>query len=167
SGHTEIFTLMSVDAFNEIISSEYKLQDDEFIYLMNGVSKMGDDPSTPYDNGLRFSSDAEATLYDLKEVITGTHVNHLSNLSEVFILNESQWQKSIRDLNGFEANIHFINLENWQESERAVNELTQTFKDYNAMTPGMDVEDIILEDELFRIGSRVDGYEAAKSSNGI
>ncbi|HAM81843.1 FtsX-like permease family protein [Ornithinibacillus bavariensis] len=159
------YTFMSLDAFNELTSSQFELKNNEFIYFLNENTETPD--SIAYDQGLRIPSGSDEIVYDVKEVIVEKRLNTLSNLSEIFVINDTELSRLKRSIDGLAAVVHLINLEDWQDSKTGVEKLKQTFESFNISMPAINVEHIVPEDELFQISSRIEGYEMNKNSNGI
>lgn len=163
-----VYNFMSVDHFNQLTSSQLKLQDNEFLYYIN------DDPDNAgsgsnYDKGLTLPiKDGEVT-YTLKEAIVEKKINNLCNLYDFIIISSSNFEMLKDNLDGFESNIHLINVANWKQTTSTVEKLERSFKSYNEKTlPIVDVRTKnSAEEELFQVTSKVQDYNRNKNSNGI
>lgn len=133
------------------------------IYHLNQTI-IGDLEGISYGRDLRFSIDDNEVIYDYNQIIAESHFNCLG---ELFIINDAELEALKENIDGLDAVVNLINIENWQESEGAVFALEQAFNRYNAETPALNVENILPEEELFYIDSRVDGYANRMNSNGI
>ena len=162
-GYTYQLALMPLSVFNEFSDNPYLVQPNELIYHLNH-EVTGEIESLYYRNDLRFSSNGEEVIYETTQVIAEKHFNYLGDL---FILHDADLADYKENINGMDATLHLIHVENWQESEAAVLALEHAFHDYNAKTPLLDVDHVPLEEELFYIDSRVDGYESTMNANGI
>lgn len=162
--HIYANTFISLETFNAFTSRQLTLEDHEFIYYINTNLEITD--TTAYENGLRLPGN-EDMVYDQKETIAEMNFNLFINVGEVFIVNDSQMEVIKDTTDGFDAAIQLMNLENWQESRAAVNELEQAFHTYNMGSPPIDVENMIPEEEFFHLTSLIDRYESNNKANGI
>ena len=163
AGYTYQLALMPLSVFNEFSDNPYLVQPNELLYHLND-ELTGEIDSLYYSNDLRFSSNGEEVIYETTQVIAEKQFNYLGDL---FILHDADLADYKENINGMDATLHLIHVENWQESEAAVLALENAFHDYNAKTPSLDVDHVPLEEELFYIDSRVDGYESTMNANGI
>lgn len=155
-------TFMPLSVFNEVTTNLYELETHELIYHLNNATE--DLDSVSYGQELRFLIDGNEVLYNYNKIIGENQFNYLG---EFFIINDEELKVFKENIDGLEAVAHFINLEDWEESEAAVLALENTFKNYNAVTPALDVENIQPEKELFGIDSIVNDYKNRMSTDGI
>lgn len=167
SNWPNVYNFMSLDQFNKFTSSENDLQDKEFLYYINEDPKYTDASEYYLNNGFPFIDGKQS--YKLKEIIVEKNINILSNLQDFIIVGNPQFKQLKNSLDGFESNIHLINVVNWKETTNVVDKLGEKFKTYNENTP--PITDIRVEDNseesLFRISSKVEDYNRNKNSNGI
>ncbi|WP_153126648.1 FtsX-like permease family protein [Peribacillus tepidiphilus] len=163
-----VYNFMSVDHFNQLTSNQLKLQDHEFLYYIN------DDPENAasgsnYDQGLTLPTRNGEVTYTLKKTIVKKNFNNLYNLYDCIIVSNSEFKILKDHLDGFESNIHLINVANWKNTTNTVEKLDRTLKSYNENTPPIvDVRtENATEEDLFRIASKVEDYNDNKNSNGI
>ncbi|PAV28224.1 hypothetical protein CIL05_17820 [Virgibacillus profundi] len=163
-----VYNFMSVDHFNQLTSSQMELEDKEFLYYINDeLENEGDEG----DQGISFSFPnikGEET-YTLKETIAERNINNLPDLYDFIIVSNSEFEQLNNKIDGFESNLHLINVANWKQSSNTVEELTGSFKNYNEKTPpNADIRtEHYSEEQLFQVASKVQSYDRNKSSNGI
>ncbi len=160
---THTVTFMPLSAFNAFTNSTFELETNELIYHLNHDIS-GELIGISYGQPLRFLINGNEVNYDYDQIIAEKHFNYLG---ELFIITEEELETLQKNVDGLYAEAHFINVENWAESEEAVLALGEAFDEFNSGTPTLHVENILPEEELFYIDSRVDGYARHMSSNGI
>ncbi|MEH7391947.1 ABC transporter permease, partial [Bacillus sp. JJ1474] len=129
SNWINVYNFMSLDQFNKLTSSKVDLQDKDFLYYINEDPKKTDG-SEYYQNNVFLFSD-EKHSYALKEIIVEKNINILSNLQDFIIVGNSQFEQLKNSLNGYESNIHLINVANWEETTNVVEKLAEKFRNYN------------------------------------
>lgn len=159
----DFYHFMSLDQFNTFTSREIVLENDEFLYYLDADPAYSGD--TNHINGEILPLPDEQ-VYRLKEIV----IENRMNFSGPFIvLNHSQLELVKQQVDGFEARLHLINVENWKETTEVVGNLQRKFSSYNEQTPAV-IEvpgEIDVDQSFFYAGSKVEGYNANKSSNGI
>lgn len=167
SNWTNVYHFMSLDQFNELTSSHMELQDNELLYYINEDPKNTDGSEYYQNNGFPFINGKQS--YTLKEIIVKRYINILSNLQDFIIIDHSQFEQLKNSLNGYESNIHLINVANWEETTNVVGELAEKLRYYNESTqPLTDIRvENTSEESLFEISSKVEHYHHNKNSNGI
>ncbi|MCC3359472.1 ABC transporter permease [Bacillus sp. REN16] len=167
SNLTNVYSFMALDQYNKLTSSNMELQDKEFLYYINDDPKNTD--GNEYYQNNAFSFPDESRPYTLKEIIVEKHINLISSVQDINILNNSQLEQLKNSLDVFESNIHLINVVNWKKSSDVVDKLSEEFKNYNETTP--PINDIRVENTseefLFQVASKVEDYNRNKNSNGI
>lgn len=162
-----VYHFMSLDHFNKLTSSEIDLRDNEFLYYINDDPKNIDRSEYYRDKG--FPIMEGKLTYTLKQIIVEKYINLLSDLQAFTILSKSQFEQLKNSLDGYESNIHLINIANWEESATIVGKLAERFKKDNQNTP--PITDIraenTTEESLFEIASKAVDYNRNKNSNGI
>lgn len=145
-----------------------KLQDKEFLYYINDNPDNADNSSN-YNQGLSFPIRNGNVAYTLKETLVEKNINNLSNLHDFIIVSNYEFELLKDNLDGFESNLHLINVANWKKTTNAVEKLDSSFKSYNENTPPIvDVRvENASEEDLFQIASKVEAYNHNKNSNGI
>jgi ABC-type lipoprotein release transport system permease subunit len=163
-----VYHFMAVDHFNQLTSNQLKLQDNEFVYYIN------DDPESEgsgndYNQGVIFPIRNENVTYTRKETIIEKNINNLSNLHDFIIVSNSEFESLKDKLDGFESNLHLINVANWKKTTNTVERLEKSFKSYNVNTPPIvDVRvENASEEDLFQVASKVEDYNHNNNSNGI
>lgn len=162
-----VFTFMAVDDFNKLSSKKITLEDKEYVHFINTDEELA---KASNGNAVQPIPINQVDIhYKLKETIVAKYINNLSNLDEIVVVNKSQLSRIKKQLHGFEANIHLINVTNWKNSIDVVDKLDQELKNYNKTTPAFaDVRvENITEEEYFRIESKVADYNRNKHSQGI
>lgn len=164
-----VYVFMSVDHFNKLTDNQKKLQENEYLYYINDEHEhAAGNPDYDYAQDITFPIGNEKVTYTLKEKIAERNINIVGDLYEFIIVSNSEFERLKNNLDGFEANLHLINVANWKNSTNAVKELVSRLKSYNKSTPPIvDVRTENLSEELFRIASKVEDYNSNKSSNGI
>lgn len=160
-GYRYPVTFMPLSVFNEVTANLYKLEAHELIYHANQDTSI---EGLSYGRELRYTIDGNEIFYDYNKIIAENQFNYLG---EFFIINDAELEAFKENIDGLEALAHFINLEDWEESEAAILALEEDFTNYNVATPAVHVENIQPEEELFRIASIVDDYVNRMSSDGI
>ncbi|MCM3762682.1 ABC transporter permease [Alkalihalobacillus oceani] len=162
-GGLDFYHFMSLDQFNTFTAREIMLENDEILYYLDMDPAYSGD--TDYIKAEILPLPDERP-YRLKEII----IEKRMNFSGPFIvLNHSQLEFVKQQVDGFEARMHLINVENWKETTDVVGDLQRQFSSYNERTPAMiDVAgERDVEQSFFYVDSKVEGYSANKSSNGI
>ncbi|MEI5907289.1 ABC transporter permease [Bacillus spongiae] len=167
SSWTNDYHFMSLDQFNKLTSSKWDLKGEEFLYYINDDPNNTDGDENYPINGFPLI-DGNPT-YTLKEIIVEKNINFVSNLHDFFIVDNSQYEQLKNTLDGFDSNLHFINVENWEETTDVVEKLAGKFSSSNEKSPPLT--DLRVENTseqfLFQISSKVGDYNRNKSSNGI
>lgn len=163
-----VYNFMPVDHFNQLTSNQLKLRDNEFLYYLNDDPENAETGSN-YDQGLTLPIGNRNVTYTLKETFAEKNINNLTYLYEFLIISNSEFDRLKDSLDGFESNIHLINVANWKETTNAVERLDRSLKSYNENTPPIvDVRvENTSEEDLFQVASKVKDYNHNKNSNGI
>lgn len=164
----DVYNFISIDHFNLLTSNQLKLQDKEFLYYMNDdPENIGSDED--YYQSLSFPTRNGNVTYTLKETFVGQNINSLSNLYDFIVVTNSDFEQPKDNINGFEINLHLINVVNWKKTTNVVDRLDKSFKSFNKTTSPID--DVRIknntEEDLFRVISKVEDYNLNKNSNGI
>ncbi|MBM0067891.1 FtsX-like permease family protein [Alkalicoccobacillus gibsonii] len=159
----ERYTFMSLTDFNQITSNQFTLQDNQFFYLLNETSLL-EEINTPYDEGLHIPLHNE---YASKRIINERVFNGLTVLSEVFILNQSEFERIKIKLEGLEATANLINIAEWKQSGDALTHLDKMFEDHDSRISTHELHDQYNLEDFTQMTSRVKDYEATQSSNGM
>lgn len=112
SNWTNVYNFMSLDQFNKFTSSEMKLKDKEYLYYIDGDPKNTDGSEYYQSNVFPFTDGRQS--FTLKEIIVENNINFLSNIQDIIILSNSQFEQLKISLDGFESNIHLINVIDWK-----------------------------------------------------
>lgn len=161
---TKAYPFIAVDDFNRFTSKKITLKDTEYLHVINTTE---DNEDRRADELISINN--EKIRYKLQETIVGNYFNNLIDLHEVFVLNKSELTRLKSQLNGFETNIHLINVSNWKNSMASVEQLIQELKAYNIKTTAMNdvrVEELS-EDDYSRVESKIEAYNRNKHTNGI
>lgn len=159
--------LMSVRDFNTVTSRHDQLGANEFIYFMNEDENTVGEGSYPEELSLRTVNGE--IMFVQKELVRERVLNYIGNSGDFIIVNDQQFQNLQKQMEGFKANLHFINVEDWTESDNLLNELENKFAIFNASSPPLSdirVENRSEEDYL-EIVSKIERYQVNKTENGI
>ncbi len=163
SGWTHVYHLMSADEFNIWTPDQIKIDHKEFIYYINQQSENNEN-----DYALNFTvpNVAGEEEYTHRKTLVERNFNNVVN--EFILINDVEMNLLKNKLDGFESTIHLINVANWEETGEVVGELQVRFTAFNEKTPPIIDEDVegISEKDLFRIVSKVEGYNRNKTTNG-
>ncbi|WP_340085159.1 ABC transporter permease [Siminovitchia sp. FSL H7-0308] len=162
------YVFMPVDHFNQLTSDQKTVGPREYLYFMNENPDYGESNSD-YEEGISLTSGTKQISYSLKETIIRNEMNSNLGLNDILVVSNAEWEYLLNNVKGFESTIHLINVENWESSMDAVEELGKRFTSYNQSTPPItDVRtEHISEEELFQIISKVEDYHSSKNVNGI
>jgi hypothetical protein len=160
------YDFMSLDDFNMLTSSRVKLGENEYLFHLNSEPEYA---HTDIAKSIKLTIENEVVTYTLKDQVIERTVNLLPNAYEFIVVNEDDFDDLRNTVKGYELNLHLINVDNWKESENAIDELSEKFKVNNQSTPPMDYPDMepIAESELFRVASKIGDYHQNKSTNGM
>lgn len=164
SDWTNIYHIMSVHDFNKLTSNQIKVKDKEFIYYINQESEIN---GNDYDLHFTFPTVEGKESYTHNKTIVEKNINNLSN--EFIIVNNSEFELLKNRLDGFSSNIHLINVANWVDTIKVVEELQESFATFNENTPPIidgNIENIS-DENLLQIASKVEDYNRNKNTNGI
>lgn len=161
------YTFMSLSDFHRLTGSSKEVGKGEYIYFHNQMPQYAGGDSI-YENGLIL--DKEDIHLTLKETIVGKYVNNLSYpLTDFLVVNDGEYEKLRNRLAEEEVSLHLLNVEDWKESEAAVEELEQKLEEHNQSTPPFNNEHFsyLTEEELFKPSSRIADYNYQRNSSGI
>lgn len=161
------YTFMPLSDFQRLTGESKVVGDGEYLFFYNQMPEYAGGDSV-YENGLSHEKgDIHLTL---KETIVEKHVNNLSyQYMEFLVVDDAEYEKLKNRLAEEEASIHLLNVEDWKESEAAVEELEQKLEKHNQSTPPFHNEHFLYltEEELFKPSSRIADYNYQRNSSGI
>lgn len=162
----EIYAFMSVKDFNKLTSHERELGDGEFLYYVNADPEYSKPEPA---KSLAFSNGNEEDVYTLKDTIVEQHINLLPNTHEFIVVNEKEFEMIKSGWDGFESELHLINLQDWKTSGEAVELLKAKFEKVNQAAPPMDElhTQFATEQEIFRVQSKIDDYHKNRNTAGL
>ncbi|WP_062109261.1 ABC transporter permease [Bacillus niameyensis] len=160
----ERYSFIPVNEFNKLTSTQKSLEDGEFIHYINDHPEniIGLDE---YSETLTFGEES----YKMKEKIAQSRINLFVSNFEYIVVSPADFESLKHQLDGFEANLHLINLDNWKSSAAAVEELSEKFKLLNASSPPFigTQNQYMFEEDFFQVASKVENYNFKKNSNGL
>lgn len=167
AGWYSAYKLMAVHDFNTLTSRQATLGANEFIYFFNEDANYAGEDSYPEELPLR-TVNGEITFVQ-KELIIERALNYVGNPGDFIVVNDQQFESLQQQMDGFKVNMHFINVEDWKESEDLLNELENKFAAFNTLSP--PVTDIRVknrsEEDYLEIKSKIKRYQVSKTENGI
>lgn len=160
------YYFMSLTDFNKLTSGQVKLQGKEYLVYLNIEPEYGD---VEINQSLELSINNEKVSYLFKEKVVQKTINLLPNTYEFIVVNQNEFDYLASILNGYESNLHLINVYNWKATAGAVEKLSEQFVNYNRNTAPIDDHrtEFSSEEELFRIASKIDDYHNNRNSSGI
>ncbi|WLR57240.1 ABC transporter permease [Mesobacillus subterraneus] len=162
----QTYDFMALDDFNKLTSSQVSLGKNEYLFYLNS------DPEYAHPDmveSIQLTINNEVVTYQLKDQVIENTINLLPNAYEFIVVNQSEFDFLRNRVEGYELNLHLINVENWKDSEIPVNELEEKFHVNNKLTPPMNYPDMehTSESELFRVVSKIGDYHQNKTTNGM
>ena len=160
------YAFMSLDDFNRLTSSQVKLGEKEYLFYLNSEPEYA---HTDFAKAIRLTINNEAVTYTLKNQVIERKINLLPNAYEFIVVNQDEFDYLRNEAEGYELNLHLINVDVWKESESSVAALEENFQISNQSTSPMDYPDMepTAESELFRVASKIGDYHQNKTTNGI
>lgn len=167
----EIHNFMSLEQFKQLTNHEVELKGNEYLYYISTKSDNEDLEQYGkefYQYNGPHSMENMLSL-TLKDIFVGYDMNTFAIGYDYIVVNDSQLEVIKNSLDGFEENIHLINVANWKESSRLVKTLSEVMKKYNESTPAInDIRtEYYTEEELFYFESKIQFYESLKNSHGL
>lgn len=160
------YDFMSLDDFNRLTSSKVKLGKNEYLFHLNSEPEYAHADSA---ETIKLTINNESINYTLKDQVIERTINLLPNAYEFIVVNQVDFDYLRSKVEGYEMNLHLINVDNWKESESDVDGLKEKFQVNNQSTPPMDYPDMehTAESELFRVASKIGDYHQNKTTNGM
>ncbi|WP_332646096.1 ABC transporter permease [Lysinibacillus sp. 54212] len=162
------YHIISPESFKELTSQDVKLQGREFVYYVNVQQEfMGDRDA--YEDELIFPTKDGEIAFERKEFVVERTMNYQLGLHDFIVVSEDEVEFLKKYVIGFEANIHLMNVADWEESATAVKDLENRFMNFNKSTPPIaDARvEFTTEENLFQVGSKVGDTNRNRSSNGM
>ncbi|MBT2663425.1 FtsX-like permease family protein [Bacillus sp. ISL-45] len=162
----QTYHFMSLEDFNKLTSQRAKLKNTEFLFYLNSEPEFA---HTEITESLKLSIMGEEKTFTLKDKVIERNINLLPKTHEFIVVNTEVLENLRQSVNGYELMLHLLNLSDWKESEKAVEQLKGQFQAGNRETPPMDYPDIhyTAEEDLFRIASKIGDYQTNKTTNGM
>ncbi|MBT2640498.1 FtsX-like permease family protein [Bacillus sp. ISL-39] len=162
----QTYHFMSLEDFNKLTSQRAKLKNTEFLFYLNSEPEFA---HTEITESLKLSIMGEEKTFTLKDKVIERNINLLPKTHEFIVVNTEVLENLRQSVNGYELMLHLLNLSDWKESEKAVEQLKGQFQAGNRETPPMDYPDIpyTSEEDLFRIASKIGDYQTNKTTNGM
>ncbi|MGV2939184.1 FtsX-like permease family protein [Mesobacillus sp. LC4] len=160
------YDIMAMDDFNKLTSSQVKLGKNEYLFYLNSEPEYA---HTDIANSIKLTINEEAVTYTLKDQVIERTINLLPNSYEFIVVNQDDFDELRDKVEGYELNLHLIQVDNWKQSESDVDDLKEKFTINNQSTPPIDYPDIehTAESELFRVASKIGDYQTNKTTNGM
>ncbi|NKE04136.1 ABC transporter permease [Mesobacillus selenatarsenatis] len=160
------YDIMGMDDFNKLTSSQVKLGKNEYLFYLNSEPEYA---HTEIANSIKLTINEEAVTYTLKDQVIERTINLLPNSYEFIVVNQDDFDELRDKVEGYELNLHLIQVDNWKQSESDVEDLKEKFTFNNQLTPPIDYPDIehTAESELFRVASKIGDYQTNKTTNGM
>jgi hypothetical protein len=160
------YMFMSLNDFNKLTSQKLSLNDQEYLFYLNSEPQYA---NTNVAESITLSVGNEQVTYAMKDIVVERKINLLPNSYEFIIVNDGVFEDFRKSLDGFELNLHLINVADWKSSEAAVEELKGRFTAANQAAPPINYPDIpsSFEEELFRVASKIGDYQLNKTSSGV
>jgi hypothetical protein len=162
----QTYDIMSVDDFNKLFSSQVKLGKNEYLFYLNSEPEYS---HTDIAESIRLTINKEPETYSLKDQVIERKINLLPNAYEFIVVNQDEFDYLRNTVEGYVLNLNLINVDDWKESESAVEGLEERLKLNNQSTPPMDFPDMehTAESELVRVASKIGDYYQNKTTNGM
>ena len=142
------------------------MRSNEYLFYLNsepeyGHGDVGESISLPLQN--------EEITFTMKDLKIERKINLLPNSYEFIVVNQEVFEKLKSTVEGYELNLHLINVADWKNSNNAVNQLKEQFTADNQAASAMDYPDMqdTSEDDLFRVASKIGDYHLNKATNGM
>lgn len=148
---TNTYTFISIEHFNKLTSRKLSLGKGEFLSFMNVDPEHADGN----EQNILFPIESERRTFELKDTIFEQKINDLLYLGEMIILNGDDYATLKERLDGDEATLHLMNVENWKEAGPVLQRIEEQLK------AGADNQDDV------QIASKIEDYERQRNSNGI
>lgn len=163
----EGYHIMPIDAFNKITHKQYSIDDNEFILFVNGtLGSIGD--FEPYDEFTFPTKDGKDITFIQKDTLIEQKLNNIGLYDCVVVTNE-QFEFLKENVEGFTSTIHIINMENWKQSEKEVEQLSNAALAYNQKTPIPKEMEIrgSLEEDFYEIESKILSIKRIQNNSGL
>lgn len=160
-----LYTLMSQEDFNRLTSKQQILQDKEFLFYINSDPEYG---NADIGKSLTLSTGSEKETYALKGKIVEKTINWLPNAYEFIVVNQEEFDNLRNKLDGFDLNLHLINVSDWKASDEAVEKLKDKLAAENLASPPLEgLNTQYNSEELYRVASKIGDYHLNRNSSGI
>lgn len=166
NGWYNLYNIMTVEHFNALTFREVKLQGREYLHYLNVEPEYAGVENEDIQEWTIPSREGNIT-YSLKESFIESNINSLLGVSDFIIVNNTEFGFLKANVNGFTSNLHLINVVNWKESTKAVEDLEERYND-GKIPPIVDVSGKnISKENPFQIASKIGGHYRNIHSNGI
>lgn len=162
------YLIISEERFKRLTSHDVKIQGREFVYYVNVEPEYMGYRDAYVEELLLPTKDGDIS-FERKELIVERTINYQLGLNDFIVVSEDEFDFLKKNVVGFEANVHLINVTNWEQSAKVVKDLENRFISYNKATPPIDDTRIenTTEENLFQVASKVGDYNHNRSSNGM
>lgn len=163
------YYIMPLDAFNQLVSKQYTLEHNEFLYFINGHPDELGDYLEEFDEFTFPTIDHKNITFKRKHTLIDHKINYVGSILDCIVVNQKQFEFLKKHVKGFSANIHLINLENWKKGKNEIEQLSKRFISYNKTTPAVDDERIknVSEEQFFEVESKLLYLKRIQSSYGL
>jgi len=166
NGWYNLYNIMTVEHFNALTFREVKLQGREYLHYLNVEPEYAGVENEDIQEWTIPSREGNIT-YSLKESFIESNINSLLGVSDFIIVSNTEFGFLKANVNGFTSNLHLINVVNWKESTKAVEDLEERYND-GKIPPIVDVSGKnISKENPFQIASKIGGHYRNIHSNGI
>ncbi|RSD29008.1 FtsX-like permease family protein [Mesobacillus subterraneus] len=159
------YNFMSLRNFNELTKQEKSLENQEFLFFLNSEPEYA---HTEFSETFRISMGNDEVTFEMKDYVVERRINLLPNSYEFVVVNDEVFDKMTNSLDGHVLTLNLLNVEDWKNSEGAVGELVKKFEAMNQAAPPANFSDLpYIEEELFRVASKVADFHLNKTTSGI
>lgn len=162
----QTYQFIGLEDFNKLTSQRTKLENSEFLFYLNSEPEFA---HTDIAESIKLSIKGEEKTFTMKDKVIERNINLLPKTHEFIVVNTEVLEDLRQSADGYELKLHLINVSNWKESGKAVEQLKGQFLAGNRGTPPMDYPDMpfTAEEDLFRVASKIGDYQSNKTTNGI
>lgn len=168
SGMQMAYSVISIDTFNAITAQQKTLGELEFIYFINDKKEFAG--GYQQFEEFKFQGKAGELLpFTLKESYTERELNYLGNSSEYIVVSEKQFAQIASQTIGQRAFMHFMNVQNWEQSGKLVDALEKRLEAHNAKAAPIHDSEMAFSpvEYKFDIVSKAKDVEGHEIENGV
>ena len=166
NGWYNLYNIMAVDHFNALTFREVKLQGREYLHYLNVEPEYAGDVEEDIQEWTIPNREGNIT-YSLIESFIESNINSFLGVSDFIIVSNSEFEFLKANVNGFASNLHLINVVNWKETTKAVEDLEKMYNNGN-VPPIVDVSGKnISKESSFQIASKIGSHYRNIHSNGM